>query len=45
MVIWTFVIKGKSGIIFTQDYRFAEEKSRMGCNVFCKRENTIPRFG
>lgn len=44
MASWTYRILGKSGTILTQDYLFAELKSKSGYSVFCTRDKTRLRF-
>jgi len=44
MTIWRYTIEGKSGMIVTRNYKYAEEKSRLGYLVFCKRETNIYKF-
>jgi len=44
MTFWRYIIKANSGDIITQDYHYAEEKSKLGYQVFCKREHTISRY-
>jgi len=36
-----YIIKGGAGTIVTQNPYYAEEKSRLGYQVFCKRESNI----
>ncbi len=44
MSIWKYVIKSNFGTIITKNYKYAEEKSKSGYVVFCKKENTINKF-
>lgn len=44
MYIWKYKIIGNSGSIYTSNTLFAEEKSKLGKLVFCKRETNIRKF-
>jgi len=44
MIIWKYIIKSDAGTITTRNHQYAEEKSKRGYLVFCKRENNIYRF-
>ncbi|UCF13433.1 MAG: hypothetical protein JSW06_04030 [Thermoplasmatales archaeon] len=44
MITWKYIIKGDAGTIITKDHRYAEEKSRIGYRVFCKREKNIYKY-
>jgi len=44
MIVWTYKIKGDSGDIITKNFKYAEEKSKLGCLVFCKGENNIFKY-
>jgi len=44
MIIWKYVIKGNAGTITTRNCEYAEQKSKLGYLVFCKRENNIFRY-
>jgi len=43
MMIWKYIIKSDAGTIITKNYTYAEQKSKMGYRVFCKRENNMYR--
>jgi len=44
MITWLYIIKNGAGTILTQNYDYAEKKSKLGYFVFCKRENNIYKF-
>lgn len=44
MTIWKYIIKSEAGNIITSNYRFAEQKSKLGYLVFCKRENNVYKY-
>lgn len=44
MTTWNYKIHAKSGIIITQNYAYAEQKSKLGYKVVCKREKNIYRY-
>jgi len=44
MIVWKYKIQTDSGYIFTQNTSFAEQKSRLGNIVFCKREKNVYKF-
>lgn len=44
MNIWKYVIKSGSGLIITKNFEIAEEKSKLGYIVFCKRDKNIYRY-
>lgn len=44
MFFWKYKIVSDAGVITTQNQDYAEEKSKMGKIVFCKRESNIYRF-
>ena len=41
MNIWKYVIKSGSGLIITKNFEIAEEKSKLGYIVFCKRAKKL----
>ncbi|MEE9440453.1 MAG: hypothetical protein V3V27_00825 [Candidatus Thermoplasmatota archaeon] len=44
MTIWKYIIKSNAGTIITRNHQYAEQKSKLGYLVFCKRENNIYRY-
>ena len=44
MMVWKYTIQSNAGVIITQNADYAEEKSRLGNIVFCKRENNVYKF-
>jgi len=44
MMAWRYKIQGANGTIITSSSEYAEQKSRLGYIVFCKRESNIYRF-
>jgi len=44
MVTWTYRIQAMNGCILTKNAEYAEQKSKHGYRVFCKRDSSIPRY-
>lgn len=44
MIVWRYTILSDAGTIITRNHEYAEKKSKLGCLVFCKRENNIYKF-
>jgi hypothetical protein len=44
MVIWKYIIQTDIGPIITSNYRYAEQRSKSGNIVFCKREKNIYKY-
>jgi hypothetical protein len=44
MMTWRYKILGANSTIITSNPEYAEQKSRLGYVVFCKRESNIYRF-
>jgi len=44
MFVWRYKILTDVGMIITRNPEYAEEKSKRGCLVFCKRENNVYKF-
>jgi len=44
MIVWKYTILSDAGPIITKNYKYAENKSKLGNIVFCKRENNIYKF-
>ena len=40
-MIWKYTILSDAGTIITKNPEYAEQKSRLGCRVYCKRETNI----
>jgi len=41
---WIYTIKSKVGTITTSNHKYAEEKSKIGYQVFCKKETNIYQY-
>jgi hypothetical protein len=41
---WIYKIQGLDKVIITKNVEFAEQKSKLGYIVFCKRESNIFKF-
>jgi hypothetical protein len=41
MITWKYIIKGNYTTMITKNHDFAEQKSKLGCIVYCKREKNI----
>jgi hypothetical protein len=44
MIVWKYTIQSDAGIIVTGNLEYAEQKSKQGYLIFCKRENKINKF-
>ncbi len=44
MIVWKFKILTNTGPIVTNNVEYAEEKSKLGYLIFCKRENNVYKF-
>jgi|GEM_PF-1569483 len=44
MIAWTYRIQGINSTIITKNVDYAEQKSKLGYIVFCRRENNIYKF-
>jgi len=44
MIVWKYKILTNSGLIITKDVEYAEKKRRLGCRIFCKRENNFYKY-
>jgi len=44
MMVWKYKILSEAGMIITQNLEYAEQKSKLGNIVFCKRENNVYKF-
>ena len=44
MIVWKYTIQSDVGPIITKNTEYAEKKSKLGCIIFCKRENNHYKF-
>jgi hypothetical protein len=44
MIVWKYKIIGNAGIITTKNTELAEQKSKSGYIVYCKRESNIYKY-
>ena len=44
MNIWKYIIKCNNGLIITKNFKIAEDKSKSGYTVFCKRDKNIYKY-
>ena len=44
MMTWRYKIRGANSTIITSNSEYAEQKSKLGYIVFCKRESNIYKF-
>jgi len=44
MMVWKYIIRSDAGVIVTQNPYYAEQRSKLGNIVFCKRENNIYKY-
>ena len=44
MMVWKYRIVGNSGILTTRNTDIAENKSKLGYIVYCKRESNIYKY-
>lgn len=41
MLVWKYIIKSPVSTIITKNSNYAEEKSKLGYTVYCRREKNI----
>ena len=44
MIVWRYRIVGNSSILTTKNTEIAENKSKLGYIVYCKRESNIYKY-